>query len=441
MKNTSPFLILALMISSLFLMFPAIAQETKPCEQCGMTVDATGQTRFNIVDVNGTRHYACCPICALRMTKTYGQLNITSFCDWNGPSYPITINVKQYGSVVNISPPSSLIILGGGCTKNRIVYNSAAADTLLAPPNNGTSKWLSPLTNATVLANATRIGIAQAALQYGGGVPSECEQCGMTVDATGQARFRILDANGTTHIACCPVCALRMLKTYGQLAITSYCDYYGPSYPITINAKEYGTDVTIAPPNTLIVLGGGCTKNRIVYNATAADALLAPPNNGTSRWLSPLSNDTVAANSTRIDVVQAALQYGGGVPSPSPNPTSSPTPIQTASPSPTQTPYPTQDPTPTANPTPSTTATQSPAPTQSPTTAFSPNPSATPTPISTTPTPAPTKTPLVETPTPTPHASPAVEESINAPLYVGIAGVVIAAVSIGTVAFLKLRRK
>ena len=60
----------------------------------------------------------------------------------------------------------------------------------------GTSSWLSPLTNATVT-NSTRIGIAQAALQYGGGSPSVCEQCGMDVDITGQARFKIYDSTGT----------------------------------------------------------------------------------------------------------------------------------------------------------------------------------------------------------------------------------------------------
>ena len=161
-----------------------------------MNVDATGQERFRITDASGGQHVACCPICAFKLIKTYGELNITSFCDYNGPSFPITINTKQYGSVLTVNPQSAQVILGGGCTKNRLVYNSAAADALLAPPNNGTSKWLSPLTNATVLANATRMGVAQAVLQNGGGVTSVCEQCGMTVDVTGQGRFKIFDATG-----------------------------------------------------------------------------------------------------------------------------------------------------------------------------------------------------------------------------------------------------
>jgi hypothetical protein len=235
------------------------------------------------------------------MIKTYGQLNITSFCDYNGPSYPITIVAKNYGSSLTLIPQTAQVILGGGCAKNRLVYNSAAGDALLAAPNFGTSKWLSPLTNATVAANATRIGVAQSVLQQGGGVTVPCDQCGMNVDTVGQARFSVRH-NGNLHPACCPVCALKMLKTYGQLNITSFCDYYGPSAPITITSKNFGADTTVTPSTALVIVGGSCTKNRLVSSSATADLLLASPNNGTSSWLSPLSNATVASNATRLSV-------------------------------------------------------------------------------------------------------------------------------------------
>jgi hypothetical protein len=347
-------IISALLISGLSaLTFGQIT--TKPCDSCGMNVDAIGQARFKIVDAAGHQYVACCPVCALKMIKTYGELNITSFCDQNGPNFPITIIAKQYGSVLTVNPQSALIILGGGCPKNRLVYNVAAADALLASPNNGASQWLSPLTNATVLSNASRIGLAQAVLQYGGGVTSVCEQCGMNVDVTGQDRFKIFDATGTLHIACCPVCALRLQRTYGDLNITSFCDYYGPNYPITIIAKNNGTDVTVNPTNALIITAGGCTKNRIVYNSSAADVLLAPPNNGTSKWLSTLSNDTANANPTILAVTQAALINGIGLPNPTPTP--SPTSLPTSSPSATLSPSISSSPSPKATPT------QSPEPT------------------------------------------------------------------------------
>jgi hypothetical protein len=332
-------LITLLIVSGLFPL--AYGQvETRPCESCGMNLDATGQARYRIIDDSGSQHIACCPICALKLLKTYGELNITTFCDYNGPTHPITISAKMHGSVLTVNPQTALVLIGGGCTKNRLVYDSAAGDALLAPPNNGTSKWLSQLTNDTVAANATRIGIAQAVLQYGGGATSACESCGMTVDVTGQARFKIFDNTGTLHIACCPICALRLQRIYRDLNITTFCDYYGPNYPIIINARNNGTDVTVNPPDALIIAAGSCTKNRIVYNPSAADALLAPPNNGTSKWLSQLTNDTVAANATRIGIAQAALINGEGLPSPSPSPspsssaTSSPTPSSSPSISP-----------------------------------------------------------------------------------------------------------
>lgn len=192
MRRLYAILILALFVSNLVFILPAQAQETKPCDQCGMTIDTIGQARFNIVDVNNTRHYACCPVCALKLIKTCGELSITTFCDYNGPTYPITINAKAFGSDVSVSPTSALIILGGGCAKNRIVYDATAADLLLAPPNNGGSSWLSVLTNATVLPNATRIGVAQAALQYGGGASSPSPSAVSTSTPTSATGF-VLD--------------------------------------------------------------------------------------------------------------------------------------------------------------------------------------------------------------------------------------------------------
>jgi hypothetical protein len=323
------------------------SQVTIPCDACGMLVDEVGQERFKILDAANQPHFACCPVCALKLLKTHGELKITSFCDYNGPNFPITIDAKQYGSVLTINPQSAMVIMGGGCAKNRLVFNTAAADALLSAPNFGTSQWLSPLQNATVAPNATRIGLAQAVLQYGGGVTSMCEACGMDVDVTGQARFKIFDATGTLHIACCPVCALRLQRTYNNLNITAFCDYYGPNYPITIIAKNNGTDVTVNPPDALIITAGGCTKNRIVYNSSAADALLAPPNNGTSKWLSPLSNDTANANPTILGIAQAALINGVGLPTPTPSasptvsPSASPTIMSSSKPNPTLSPEPT----------------------------------------------------------------------------------------------------
>lgn len=375
----------AMIFGSLNTTFIAIGSSEVTCEQCGMTLDSTAQARYRIVDSSGSLHYSCCPICAFKLIPKYGELNITAFCDYNGPNYPITIIARQNGSSLKLYPQTALVLLGGGCIKNRMVYDSAAADALLASPNNGTSRWLPTMCNVIVLLNATRTPVAKAVLQNAGGVTSSCEQCGMTVDVTGQQRFRIFDATGTVHVACCPICALRLQRTYNNLNITSFCDYYGPNYPITIVSSNNGTDITVTPSSVLIIAGGSCTKNRIVYNSTAADLLLASPNNGTSRYLSPMQNDTVAANSTRYTIAQAALINGAGVPSPTPTPTPNPTPLPSQSPTqpptsiltptntpqtssgPTQSPQPTDTESPNTSPSPTTQPTESPLQTEIPT--------------------------------------------------------------------------
>jgi hypothetical protein len=156
----------SLLVGMLLTIMPMTwAQSTVPCEQCGMTMDATGQARYAITDNGGTRHYACCPMCAFKLIPKYGELNITSFCDYNGPSYPIVIRATRNGTGLVLSPQSALVILGGGCTKNRLVYDSASADALLAPPNNGTSPWLSMMSNVTVAATSSRMTAARAVLQ------------------------------------------------------------------------------------------------------------------------------------------------------------------------------------------------------------------------------------------------------------------------------------
>ena len=126
----------------------------------------------------------------------------------------------------------------------------------------------------------------------------QCDKCSMTMDVIGQARFNITDASGGQYVACCPGCALMLQRTLGDLNITSFCDYYGPNYPIKIIARNNGTDVTVSPPVPCLYCWRKLHKNRLVYDSSAADALLAPPNNGTSQWLSPKTNATVLANAT-----------------------------------------------------------------------------------------------------------------------------------------------
>jgi hypothetical protein len=357
MKIAANILIIsALLFSGLSVL--SYGQNPITCDQCGMTLDDTGQARYRILDSNGNIHLACCPICALKLQRTYGDLNITSFCDYYGPNFPITIITKNNGTDVTVNPPDALIIAAGSCIKNRLVYNSSAADALLASPNNGTSKWLSPLTNATVLANATRLSVAQAALINGVGLPTPtpspspsptptlslspsstpslspstspstspsnslsptptnspvptatgldiqiCEVCGMDVTPESQNRYTVTDGNGNVHYVECYMCALQLINDYETLHIETYCDWYGPNYPITVDSHNYGALVTVNPSTAIFLRGGSCVTARIAYNQTAADNLLS---NGFSQNTSPEQHYALPSK-TQVKLVDDAI--------------------------------------------------------------------------------------------------------------------------------------
>lgn len=130
--------------------------------------------------------------------------------------------------------------------------------------------------------------VALAALGYTGVFAfnqysvKRCEACGMEVTSEIQSHIKITDGNGAAHYACCQGCMFRLLdpvKGSPTLHIETYCDYYGPNYRIVIDASKNG-NVTVCQPATASVLLGtkivaSCANNRIAYNQTAANALVA----------------------------------------------------------------------------------------------------------------------------------------------------------------------
>ncbi len=352
-KNIANILLITLLLVSSLSALTQSQVTTLSCSQCGMDIDATGQARYRIVDASGVEYLACCPICALKLQRVHGDLNITSFCDYYGPNYPISIVSRNNGTAVTVNPPDALIIAAGSCLKNRLVYNSSAADALLASPNNGTSQWLSPLTNATVLANATRMTVAQAALINGAGLPSPtptptltptpsplpnpsaspfvtstptpsvsptvtitpspkpttvlvnqvCEVCGMDVTAESQARYVVTDGTGNVHYVECFMCAMQLINDYNTLHIATYCDWYGPNYPITIDTSNFGQTVSISPSTAIFLRGGSCVTARAAYNQTAADNLLV---NGFSQNTSPEQQYSLPST-TQVKLVNDAI--------------------------------------------------------------------------------------------------------------------------------------
>jgi hypothetical protein len=264
------------------------------CEQCGMTVDSVSQAHFKVVDSNGARHYVECLKCAFKLLAKYGELTITTDCDWYGPNCPIVITLNYNMNMVSVDTMNAVFI-DGNCMTNRIVYNETAASALME--NNGLSPYLAEIQNATVPNNSERMSLYQAANEYAFAAgptnspasmttsapistplvvsTKHCEACGMDVTPADQSKYNTVDGNGTEHYAECFMCALRLLNKFEKINITTYCDWYGPNYPITVQSYQYGKEVIVAPSTAMFLNGGSCVTNRVAYNQTAADGLLA----------------------------------------------------------------------------------------------------------------------------------------------------------------------
>jgi hypothetical protein len=128
----------------------------------------------------------------------------------------------------------------------------------------------------------------------------------MEVGADAQEHFKVYDGNGTRHWVECIGCALKLLKTYDTLRIETYCDWYGPDYPITADISGHGSVSNINPETALLLAGGGCTGNRVAYNQTAADALLA---NGFSQHTMMMMQQPLPANTNVTTIAKRALTF------------------------------------------------------------------------------------------------------------------------------------
>lgn len=337
---------------------------SQTCESCGMTVDSVSQAHLKIVDSTGTIHYADCLKCALKLLPKYGSLNITATCDWYGPNAAITIALKDHDDSVVVNPQTALFI-DGNCMKNRVLCNQTGVDAIFA--NNGLSPYLAKLQNVTIASNATVISVVQAARTYAfteSPLPSvtptplpsptpvptttlsptqqptqtatpkpavstptpaatalptptmlvsskSCDACGMEVTAEDQTKYNVVDGNGQVHYVECAMCALQLVNKYDQLTISTYCDWYGPNYPITVQSRNFGKEVTVTPSTAMFLNGGSCVINRIAYNQTAADQLLT---NGYSNYTLSEQQYSLPAKTKVSTVADAVLAIGQSTP-------------------------------------------------------------------------------------------------------------------------------
>ncbi len=161
-KNLS--VIVATLVITLSLVGTAFAQtESYPCETCPMTVGPDALDHLKVTDASGTRHYVECMGCALKLLKTFDTIHIETYCDWYGPEYKITADISQNGAVTTVNPESALLLVGGGCTGNRVAYNQTAADALLA---NGFSEYTMMMMKQPLPANTNVTTVSKRALTF-----------------------------------------------------------------------------------------------------------------------------------------------------------------------------------------------------------------------------------------------------------------------------------
>jgi len=161
-KNLS--VIVATLAIVLSLIGTALAQtESYTCETCPMTVGPDALDHLKVTDASGVRHYVECMGCALKLLKTSETIHIETYCDWYGPEYKITADISQHGAVTTVNPESALLLVGGGCTGNRVAYNQTAADALLA---NGFSEYTMMMMKQPLPDNTNVTTVSKKALTF-----------------------------------------------------------------------------------------------------------------------------------------------------------------------------------------------------------------------------------------------------------------------------------
>ncbi len=126
----------------------------------------------------------------------------------------------------------------------------------------------------------------------------------MAVNSAAQAKYRVFDGSGGVHFVECFMCALQLVNDYDSLNISTYCDWYGPNYEVTVASSQFGGAVTVTPTTAMFLNGGSCVINRVAFNQSAADELLA---NGYSKFTLPEQHYDLPTDTKVSTVTQAIL--------------------------------------------------------------------------------------------------------------------------------------
>jgi hypothetical protein len=203
---------------------------------------------------------------------------------------------------VTIGSNPTVMAIEQAALKYAFVYSPDPTPTPTPTPTS--PPIVSPTSTVTTKPIPTKIPAPTATPTATEKIIQSCEVCGMDVTSADQAKYVITDGNGTVHYAECYMCALQLVNKYDNVTITSYCDWYGPNYPVTVESSQYGKVVTVTPSTAMFLNGGSCVINRVAYNQTAADALLT---NGFSVYTLPSQQYALPSSTSMATVKNAAL--------------------------------------------------------------------------------------------------------------------------------------
>jgi len=99
------------------------------CHRCGMAVEKSDKV-ITVTGVPEKPWYQCCPMCALMdvIETGKGKGVITAYCNQTGQPIKMVITNQQ---IAKTEPPSTTLLVGGSCSKNKIFYSVAEAQKFI----------------------------------------------------------------------------------------------------------------------------------------------------------------------------------------------------------------------------------------------------------------------------------------------------------------------
>ncbi len=174
------------------------------CHRCGMAVPKSAHV-ITVNDVPEAPWYQCCPMCALMdiIESGKGSGTIHAFDDINHMAIDMKISK---GKIESLSPPETIVLVGGSCLKNKIFTNRKNALAFIDKNPWSQPKMLKPVGNAYAMLKDKRQAIHR------------CAMCANSLQDHEKTTMTLMTKKKKRLLACCAHCGLLMAhKLKGDL--------------------------------------------------------------------------------------------------------------------------------------------------------------------------------------------------------------------------------